>query len=106
MRISMIAAMAALLLGLAGCAGTLQETQLAPNIVRLDVNGYGTVQIGDAMLRRAAELTLRNGYSAFRVTRLYEVSPVDFGVMVVMFRVGEPGAEDALDAAHVLRKYS
>jgi len=95
-----------MLAGLAGCAGTQQETQLAPNIVRLDVNGYGTLQIGDAMLRRAAELTLRNGYSAFRVTRLYEVSPVDFGVMVVMFHAGAPDAEGALDALDVVRRFS
>lgn len=106
MRKPTLAALAAMLAGLAGCAGTQQETQLAPNIVRLDVNGFGTLQIGDAMLRHAAELTLRNGYSAFRVTRLYEVSPVDFGVMVVMFRVGEPGAEGALDAVDVLRRLS
>lgn len=98
--------MAALLAGMAGCAAGTQETQLAPNIVRLDMNGYGTLGIGTAMMRRAAELTLRNGYSAFRVTPLYEVSPVDFGVMVVMFHFGEPGAGGALDAAEVLRKTS
>jgi hypothetical protein len=98
----MIVALAALFVGLAGCAD-MQEMQLAPNVVRMDVTGYGTLQIGDAMLRRAAELTLRSGYGYFRVTPLYEVTPVRFGVMVLMFHAGEPGSEGALDAASVLR---
>ena len=51
---------------LAGCA-TIQETALAPNMVRLDVEPYAAPFVGEATLRRAAELTLQNGYSAFRL---------------------------------------
>jgi hypothetical protein len=87
--------------GLAGCVGT-QELPLAPNIVRLDVNEPGALFPSKDMLRRAAELTLRNGYTAFRLTPIYAETPYKFGVTVLMFHRGDPGAWGALDAAEVL----
>jgi hypothetical protein len=55
----------------------------------------------DAALRRAAELTLQNGYSAFRLMPIYVHAFDEFGVTVVMFHAGAYGA---FDAAAVLRK--
>ena len=95
------------LLGLSavGCA-TIQETRLAPNIVRLDVNPptapFGT----NATLRRAAELTLQSGYSAFRLSPIYSMAFNNFGVMVVMLYAGDPDAKSAFDAVAVLNKSS
>jgi hypothetical protein len=88
-------------LALTGCA-SIQETPFAPNMVRLDVKPYAAPFIREAMLRRAAELTLQNGYSAFRVVPIYVQAFDDFGVTVVMFHAG---ANDTFDAAAVLRKY-
>jgi hypothetical protein len=85
----------------AGCVST-QETPLAPNMVRLDVAPSGAPFIREATLRRAAELTLRNGYSAFRLTPIYMLAFDDFGVTVVMFHAGDPGAVGAFDAAAIL----
>ena len=92
-------------LGVSACGG-IQELPLAPNIVRLDVTPLGAPFIGEATLRRAAELTLQNGYSAFRLTPIYMMAFDHFGVTVVMFRAGDPAANDAFDAAEVLKKYS
>ena len=75
----------------------------AANIVRLDVSPSGAPFIGEATLRRAAELTLQNGDSAFRLTPIYVLAFDRFGVTVVMFRAGDPGAWDAFKAAEVLR---
>lgn len=58
--------MAALAVG--GCIRT-QEMPLAPNVVRLDTEASGLLFAGQASahtMRRAAELTLQNGYSHFR----------------------------------------
>ena len=55
--------------GLAGCIQT-QEMQLAPNVVRLDTQASGRLFAGQAAAqtqRRAAELTLKNGYSHYRL---------------------------------------
>ena len=57
-------------LALGGCA-SIQETPFAPNMVRLDVKPYAEPSVGEATLRRAAELTLQNGYSAFRLMPIY-----------------------------------
>ena len=105
MRRSKVAFIAASLLGagLAGCYDT-QELPLAPNMVRLDVSPPVEPFIREATLRRAAELTLVNGYSAFRLVPIYTQAFDDFGVTVVMFHPGDPGAWDAFDAADVLRK--
>jgi hypothetical protein len=89
---------------LAGCA-TIQETALAPNMVRLDVEPYAAPFVGEATLRRAAELTLQNGYSAFRLMPIYVHGFDEFGVTVVMFHVGDPNAHGAFNAAAVLQKY-
>jgi hypothetical protein len=94
----------AVALSLAGCA-SIQETAFAPNMVRLDVKPYAAPFVREAMLRRAAELTLQNGYSAFRLMPIYVHAFDDFGVTVVMFHVGDPRAYDAFDAVAVLRKY-
>ena len=103
----LIVVIAALLCGagLAGCVGT-QALPLAPNIVRLDINDPGALSPRRDMMRRAAELTLQNGYSAFRLMPIYVETPFQFGVNVLMFRAGDPGAWGALDAAEVLAKSS
>jgi hypothetical protein len=54
---------------LAGCV-TTQEVPLAPNVVRLDTHATGALFVGQASgqtLKRAAELTLQNGYTHFRL---------------------------------------
>jgi hypothetical protein len=90
----------AVTLALSGCA-SIQETPFAPNMVRLDVQPYTAPLVGGATLRRAAELTLQNGYSAFRLMPIYVHAFDEFGVTVVMFHAGAYGA---FDAAAVLRK--
>jgi hypothetical protein len=94
----------AVALALAGCS-SIQETAFAPNMVRLDVKPYAAPFVREATLRRAAELTLQNGYSAFRLMPIYTFAFDEFGVTIVMFHVGDPGAYDAFDAAAVLKKY-
>ncbi len=89
---------------LSGCGAT-QELQLAPNLVRLDVTPPGLPSENEATLRRAAELTLQNGYSAFRVTPIYMLAFNHFGVTVVMFHAGDPGASGAFSAEEVLHAY-
>lgn len=91
-------------LGLSACGG-VEELPLAPNLVRLDVSPSGAPFVGGATLRRAAELTLQNGYSAFRLTPIYAQAFDRFGVTVVMFDAGDPRARDAFDATAVLAKY-
>jgi|SRR5271165_572641 len=66
-----VAAGVAVLLGvcLSGCVST-QELPLAPNVVRLDTHASGALFAGQATgqtMRRAAELTLQNGYTHFRL---------------------------------------
>lgn len=56
-------------LGLAGCVST-SEMQLAPNVYRLETNAQGALfvgQSGNQTLKRAAELTLKNGYTHFKL---------------------------------------
>jgi hypothetical protein len=56
-------------LGVSACVST-QEMPLAPNEVRLDTHAAGALFTGQAAgvtMRRAAELTLQNGYSYFRL---------------------------------------
>jgi hypothetical protein len=81
----------AVALALAGCA-SIEETAFAPNMVRLDVKPYAATFVREATLRRAAELTVQNGYSAFRLMPIYVHAFDDFGVTVVMFHVGDPSA--------------
>jgi hypothetical protein len=95
----------AVALALAGCTTSIEETAFAPNMVRLDVKPYAAPLIREATLRRAAELTLQNGYTAFRLMPIYASAFDDFGVTVVMFHLGDPSAYDAFDAAAVLRRY-
>ena len=92
-------------LSVSACADT-QEYPLAPNMVRLDINPLTAPFAREAALRRAAELTLRNVYSAFRLEPIYVEAFDHFGVTVLMFHAGDPRAEDAFDAAEVLKKYS
>ena len=89
----------------AGCAA-MQETRLAPNIVRLDVNPPAAPLSRDATLRRAAELTLQSGYTAFRLSPIYALAFNDFGVIVIMLHAGDPNAEGAFDAAEVIKTYA
>src|SRR5271154_3907291 len=102
MRKLIFAAFAAL--GVSACA-SIQEFQFAPNMVRLDVGPSVAPFVGEATLRRAAELTLQNGYSAFRLMPIYVHGFDEFGVTVVMFHVGDPSAHGAFNAAAVLQKY-
>jgi hypothetical protein len=90
-------------LALGGCA-SIQETPFAPNMVRLDVKPYAEPSVGEATLRRAAELTLQNGYSAFRLLPIYIQSFDDFGVTVVMFHNGDASAYGAYNAAAILKR--
>jgi hypothetical protein len=56
-------------LGVSACVST-QEMPLAPNEVRLDTHAAGALFTGQASsvtMRRAAELTLQNGYTHFRL---------------------------------------
>src|SRR5208282_5846926 len=101
MRNLIVAAIAGL--SLSACAG-IQEYPLAPNMVRLDINAPAAPFASEAMLRRAAELTLWNGYSAFRLEPIYVLAFDNFAVTVVMFHAGDPRAEGAFDAANVLKK--
>ena len=91
-------------LALAGCA-SIQETAFAPNMVRLDVKPYAAPFVGEATTRRAAELTLQNGYSAFRLMPIYVHAFDEFGVTVVMFHIGDPSAYGAFNALAALQKY-
>jgi hypothetical protein len=100
MRNLIIAAIAGL--SVSACAG-MQEYPMAPNMVRLDVNPPAGPFVREATLRRAAELTLQNGYSAFRLEPIYVQAFDHFGVTVVMFHARDPRAEDAFDAADVLK---
>jgi hypothetical protein len=91
-------------LALVGCAG-VQETAFAPNMVRLDVQPYAAPFTGEALIRRAAELTLQRGYSAFRLMPIYVQSFDEFGVTVVMFHSSDPSAYGAYNAAALVQKY-
>ena len=102
MRNLILAAIACL--EVSACGG-VTELPLAPNMVRLDVGPSGASFVGEATLRTAAELTLQSGYSAFRLTPIYAQAFDRFGVTVVMFHAGDPGAWGAYDAAAVLGKY-
>jgi hypothetical protein len=101
MRSLVVAAIAGL--SVSACAD-MQEYPLAPNMVRLDISPPAAPFIGEAALRRAAEVTLRNGYSAFRLDPIYVQAFDHFGVTVVMFHAGDPRAEYAFDAANVLKQ--
>jgi len=100
MRILIVAALAGL--SLSACADT-EEYSLAPNMVRLDVSPPAEPRIHEATLRRAAELTLERGYSAFRLDPIYAEAFDSFGVTVVMFHAYDPRAAGAFDAAQVLK---
>jgi hypothetical protein len=59
----------ALVVLISACTRTA-EMQLAPNVVRLDTQSSGLLFVdgaGDATLKRAAEVTLANGYTHFRL---------------------------------------
>jgi hypothetical protein len=95
---------AAIALSVSACASP-QEYPIAPNMVRLDLNAPAAPFVREDALRRAAELTLLNGYSAFRLEPIYMLAFDHFGVIVTMFRAGDPRARDAFDAAELLKKY-
>ena len=137
---------------LSGCIRS-QEMPLAPNVVRIDTQASGILFAGQSTsytMRRAAEVTLQNGYSHFRLeqaqtsqgtelggvytsaqatgygtatsSRLGNTTYIQgsgnatgsafstpiyrptssVGVTVVMFKVNEPGAKGAFDAAQIL----
>jgi len=100
------------------------ETSLAPNVVRLDTRAQGalfTAQTKAQTMRKAAEATLRNGYTHFSLSDGSSrdgvfaggtmATPVAFptssvGVTVHMFRADEPGARNAFKAEDVLRQHA
>ena len=116
-------------LALAACV-TTQEMPLAPNVVRLDTHASGDMFGEDApgqTMRRAAEVTLQNGFSYFQLqqaqmsqgsemagvyapassafaTPIYHQT-ADVAVTVVMFHANDIGAKSAFNAADVLKKY-
>lgn len=102
MRQSTFLAIAALSACLSGCA-TTEETRLAPNLVGLDTQAPFASEAANQTMRRAAELTLQNGYTYFRLDPLYWTpSGTGVGVTVVMFHAGEAGAIGAFDARTIL----
>jgi hypothetical protein len=103
MRTLIVAAIVGL--SVSACADP-QEYPIAPNMVRLDINPPVAPFARQATLRHAAELTLRNGYSAFRLEPIYVTAFDHFAVTVVMFHAGDPRAADAWDAAGVLNQRS
>jgi len=106
MRQSTFLAVAALSACLSGCA-TTQETPLAPNFVRLDTSAPFTSELASQTMQRAAELTLQNGYTHFRLTPMYwTTGGTGVGVTVVMFHAGEAGAIGAFDATTALANRS
>lgn len=67
MRRAIVPIFIAMLLG--GCA-TTNEMVLAPNAVRLDTNAQGLAfvgSVGHVTMKRAAEATIRRGYTHFRL---------------------------------------
>ena len=77
MRNLVLAAIAGL--GMSACA-SMQELPLAPNMVRLDVSpSVFALSVREATLRRAAELTVENGYSAFRLMPIYRWRSITLG---------------------------
>ncbi len=104
-----IKTLSALALGLliAGCS--TQEIPLARNFVRLDTHALFPSEAASQTMRRAAELTLQNGYTHFRLTPIYWTTAAfgaDVGVTVVMFHASEAGAMGAFDAEAVLAHQS
>jgi hypothetical protein len=68
-------------LAVAGCVQT-SEMPLAPNVVRLQSQGRGLIGAQEApkqTLRRAAELTLKNGYTHFRLADASMANGSEFG---------------------------
>jgi hypothetical protein len=120
----------------AACVHT-NEMPLAPNVVRLDTRASGLLFQGQAApqtMRRAAELTLKGGFSHFRLSDastgqgtvstggMINVVPTGYGggfatytptyapiegvgVTVTMYHANEPGAQGAFDAEAVLKQY-
>jgi hypothetical protein len=73
-----------------GCV-TTQEMPLAPNVVRLDTHAMGAVFTGQAVpqtMRRAAELTLQNGYAYFRLDQPEMSQGVEQGEASITFGLG------------------
>lgn len=131
-------------LTLAGCVST-GDMQLAKNVYQVNVEARGALFVGgaqNAALKRAAELTIKNGYTSFIIqnpsvqsgtayigtTPGYANTTVSaFGntayanttytpgvpmfapeknvsLVVVMFKPGDPGAANAIDAAATLKR--
>ena len=114
-----------------GCIHT-QEVALAPNVVRINTRASGLLSVGSTAgvtMRKAAEATLKAGYSHFKLEQvqlsqgsqvgalvgtdygngLSTVSAIhrpteSEGVTVVMFRADDPRAKDAFNAEDVLRQ--
>ena len=104
MRFSRLWVVAALGAFLVGCRST-EEVPLAPNFVRLDTHAPFASETEGQTMRRAAEVTLANGYSYFQLTPIYWTNGdlgSTAGVTVVMFHAGEAGAIGAFDARAVL----
>lgn len=117
-------------LSLSGCID-VKERSLSANVVRVETNAQGAFFTGsaaDLTLRRAAEATLRKGYSHFiladdkvergsvasssRITNpdgttspsRTRIPTATATATVVMFRASDPGAKEAYDAKAVLKQ--
>jgi hypothetical protein len=139
-------ALAALAICLTGCVST-GDMPLAKNVYQVNVEARGALFVGgaqNAALKRAAELTIKNGYTSFIIqnpsvqtgssyvgtTPGYANTTINaFGntayanttytpgvpmfapeknvsLIVVMFKPGDPGAANAIDAAATLKRLS
>ncbi len=117
-------------LSLSGCID-VKERSLSANVVRVETNAQGAFFTGsaaDLTMRRAAEATLRKGYSHFilsdesltrgsvasssRITNpdgttrpsTTQVPTANASATVIMFRASDPGAKEAYDAKAVLKQ--
>lgn len=100
---------------LSACLPTNIST-LAPNMVRLDLQGADTLSDEKALkeaLALAAKETLARGYTLFRFTDWAAGPPriitpgqpatANFAVTVVMFRDGEQGPNPFFDARQIVK---
>jgi peptidoglycan/LPS O-acetylase OafA/YrhL len=109
-----IALLVALTLSLAACLSTQVES-LAPNMVRLNIKGNDAPSDSTAikdLLLLAAKETLARDYALFRFADMRAQSAgslnaadglrANFSVTVIMFHVGEQGANGVFDARQII----
>lgn len=102
-----VGAAAALSSLLAGCTVTSQ-VPLAKNVwqIQADSSGHAASLTSEATVKRAAELTVAQGYDRFLIRNpqtLLTEGANHVSVDVVMFHAGDPQAAQAVDAAAYLK---